>query len=269
MSHVKDLRKEAKKAVLSLAKGNWYFLRERSGLLADIKEGQHPKIILYMCSDSRVQMDSIAPYVFTEYDPLNRIFTIENAGNRLDHPMLSASATYGAVHVPETSLLFIMGHTGCGAVKGSLMGEEQINLERDDLAKYLLQIKTYLEGNFRNQKALQGDDLFDGSSQSLSALAELNVDFQVATTLSRYKDLVDSSKITVVGGMFDIHGNYKSRKGQLGHLIITNFNGVTELDDIRKSLALGLEYNVERLTKGIPSDKIRLMVYKTEFYLAK
>lgn len=261
MSEVSDLSGLAKEQIVSLARGNNEFISNNS-IPDHLTKGQQPSIILYMCSDSRIQMNHIAPLSKEGYDPLNRIFTIENAGNRIDHPSFSASGSYAGMHISSTSLLCILGHTGCGAVDAvSTMGEDSIKKELPDLAEYLLQMKTYLTGNFKGLSNFKGEDVFSDSISARSSLAELNVDFQVATALNIYRKLVDAGKLTVIGGMTDLHNLYGKQRGKI---YITNFNGVTNVNSLE---GLSLDENSKRLTGGIPPDKIKLMQYETKWQL--
>lgn len=82
--------------------------RTRAGLAA----GQKPHTIVLSCSDSRVPPE----IVFDQ--GLGQVFTIRTAGHVLDAPSI-ASIEYALEHLGAT-LIVVMGHESCGAVKAAL-----------------------------------------------------------------------------------------------------------------------------------------------------
>ncbi|MEW6584829.1 MAG: carbonic anhydrase [Nitrospirota bacterium] len=75
-------------------------------------KGQKPFAIVVACSDSRVP-----PEILFDQG-LGDIFVIRVAGNVVD-PIALGSIEYGAEHL-HSPLLFILGHTKCGAVTATL-----------------------------------------------------------------------------------------------------------------------------------------------------
>ena len=85
-------------------------------------KGQKPFAIVITCSDSRVPPELL-------FDQgLGDIFVIRVAGNVLD-PIALGSVEYGAEHL-HAPLVFILGHTKCGAVTATLeaKGEPEGNI---------------------------------------------------------------------------------------------------------------------------------------------
>ncbi len=80
-----------------------------AALRETLVKGQAPFAVIVTCSDSRV-MDN---FVFDQ--EMGRIFTIREAGNCPDIQGV-ASVEYAAEHL-GSSLVIVMGHTFCGAVK--------------------------------------------------------------------------------------------------------------------------------------------------------
>ena len=77
---------------------------------------QHPFAAVLSCSDSRVPPEIV-------FDVgLGDLFTIRVAGNIVDNAVLG-SIEYGAEHL-NVPLVVVLGHTGCGAVKATLEGDE-------------------------------------------------------------------------------------------------------------------------------------------------
>ena len=78
-------------------------------------EGQHPFAVVLCCSDSRV-----APEIIFD-QKLGELFVIRNAGNVIDKHVLG-SIEYAVEHL-GTALVVVMGHSCCGAVTATHIGE--------------------------------------------------------------------------------------------------------------------------------------------------
>lgn len=79
---------------------------------AKLADGQHPYAIVLSCSDSRVPAEII-------FDcGLGELFVVRVAGNVVA-PSLVGSVEY-AVTTFGTSLVVVMGHTCCGAIRATL-----------------------------------------------------------------------------------------------------------------------------------------------------
>ncbi|MCR5660262.1 MAG: carbonic anhydrase [Bacteroidales bacterium] len=84
-------------------------------LRGKLSEGQHPFAVVLCCSDSRV-----APEIIFD-QKLGDLFVIRNAGNVIDKHVLG-SIEYAVEHL-GTSLVVVMGHSCCGAVTATHLGE--------------------------------------------------------------------------------------------------------------------------------------------------
>ena len=107
-----DLLKEGNARFVSgnlTPKDNYSELREQ------LSKGQHPFAIVLCCSDSRV-----APEIIFD-QKLGDLFVIRNAGNVIDKHVLG-SIEYAVEHL-DTSLVVVMGHSCCGAVTATHLGE--------------------------------------------------------------------------------------------------------------------------------------------------
>lgn len=100
-----------------LMKGNQRFvqnLKANRNLLQQVNEtrdGQHPFAVILSCMDSRTS----AELVFDQ--GLGDIFSIRIAGNFASNNILG-SIEYAA-GVAGAKLIVVLGHTGCGAIKGA------------------------------------------------------------------------------------------------------------------------------------------------------
>ena len=90
-------------------KDNYATLREQ------LSAGQHPFAVVLCCSDSRV-----APEIIFD-QKLGDLFVIRNAGNVIDKHVLG-SIEYAVEHL-GASLVVVMGHSCCGAVTATHLGE--------------------------------------------------------------------------------------------------------------------------------------------------
>jgi carbonic anhydrase len=105
-------------ALVLLKKGNQRFvdnLKVNRNLLQQVNEtseGQHPFAVIISCMDSRTS----AELVFDQ--GLGDIFSIRIAGNVINQGIL-ASAEFGC-KVVGAKIIVVLGHTKCGAIKGSI-----------------------------------------------------------------------------------------------------------------------------------------------------
>lgn len=154
---------------------------------------QSPDVTVVMCSDSRVQPSSVHD------DPKGRLFTIRNIGNQIDTN--EGSVDFGVL-ILKTPLLFILGHTGCGAVEAAMKGytnlPESIQFELDTI------------------------DVGDAKGEKDALINNINNQIEVA--LEKYQDLIKKKELFVVGAIYDIHNIFGYGNGSL---IFTNVNGDT------------------------------------------
>lgn len=79
---------------------------------AKLVGGQHPRVILFGCGDSRVA----AEIIFDQ--GLGDMFVVRNAGHVVDESVLG-SIEYG-LEILEIPLIVVLGHDSCGAVRATL-----------------------------------------------------------------------------------------------------------------------------------------------------
>jgi carbonic anhydrase len=103
-----------------LIEGNKRFvagkLRNRNlvALRGSLANGQHPKIVVLTCSDSRVSPELLFD------QSLGDLFVVRSAGNIAD-AISVGSIEYAVEHLGST-MLIILGHTKCGAVAAAYSG---------------------------------------------------------------------------------------------------------------------------------------------------
>ena len=113
---------DPQKAIETLTSGNARFVAgtltqkdDYAALREQLSAGQHPFAVVLCCSDSRV-----APEIIFD-QKLGDLFVIRNAGNVIDKHVLG-SIEYAVEHL-GASLVVVMGHSCCGAVTATRMGE--------------------------------------------------------------------------------------------------------------------------------------------------
>jgi len=158
------------------------------------QDSQNPLITLVTCSDSRIQLQSISQH------PINQVFVVRNIGNQIS--TAAGSIDYGILHF-KTPLLFIMGHSNCGAIHAFLAGyENEVNPIKEELNQLPLVVKE--------------------NRQNIVESITSNVHFQVEAAIDRYQNLVEKGELTVAGAYYDFANGYGRGYGKL---ILLNING--------------------------------------------
>ena len=114
-----------RQALLSILEGNKRFYtgkplcpNQNEARRKELLSSQNPNIAILSCADSRIPPEII-------FDQgIGDIFVIRNAGNILDSLTLG-SLEYAARHL-KVSLIIVLGHEDCGAVKSSLSGGKEL-----------------------------------------------------------------------------------------------------------------------------------------------
>ncbi|MBS1853585.1 MAG: carbonic anhydrase [Acidobacteria bacterium] len=176
-----------------LMKGNLRFISGKLRpvsivpLRRSLTEGQHPKVIVLACSDSRV-----APEILFDKN-LGDLFVVRSAGNIADKIGIG-SMEYAAEHL-GASVLVVLGHEKCGAVAAACSTEKMPtpNLEAivDKISPAVSQAKGHpgpdglLETAIREnvlqsahdvlrQSALLQDEVNEGKLTIIEAVYEMN-----------------------------------------------------------------------------------------------
>lgn len=176
-------------ALEALRKGNERFLNNlkvNRNYLQEVeatKDGQAPFAVVVSCMDSRTS----AEIIFDQ--GLGDLFSIRIAGNVVT-PEVIASCEY-ACKVVGSSLLVVLGHTGCGAVQGAIN-----NVKLGHLNTILDRIKE----NATFDKAAPPEKLqrFVTEENVKAGVVELQEQSAVL------RDLLNNNKIKIVGGIYDI-----------------------------------------------------------------
>ena len=179
-------------------------------VFAEYRDAQQPRATVVTCSDSRVHTSAF------DETPENDVFMIKNIGNQIENA--EGSVEYGVDHL-NTPVLFVIGHTGCGAVKAAMDG---------DLSKLSKPVRHELE-----HLKLPELTAKDGSAAWAEAVVA-NVRNQVAHAVEHFGGRVQQGKLTVVGAVYD----FRNDLGQgAGKITIVDVNGNDEPDRMKGFVA--------------------------------
>jgi carbonic anhydrase len=150
---------------------------------------QFPVAVVLGCIDSRVSSEII-------FDQgLGDIFSARVAGNVLDDDILGSMEF--ACKVAGAKLIAVIGHSHCGAVKGACSGAQL-----DHLSGLLEKIRPSVS---EAHKELPGVAATDGKFvERVAALHVEHVVKQIREQSTVLRDLIDSGKAGIVGGMYDL-----------------------------------------------------------------
>jgi carbonic anhydrase len=183
------------KALEMLKEGNKRFVNNKMrkrDLLAQVKKtskGQFPFAAIVSCLDSRTQPE----YLFDQ--GIGDIFVARVAGNFVNDDILGSLEF--ATKLAGAKLIVIIGHNGCGAVRGAC-DKAQLGL----LTATLANINPAVD-------AVQGDykPRTSQNEKFVQAVAEKNVKLSMQKLRSRsvvLREMIDKGEIGLVGAMYDV-----------------------------------------------------------------
>lgn len=189
--------KNAAEAVILLKEGNKRFVdmrMEHPNLTIISREtaaktAQKPFAVVLGCSDSRVPVE----YIFDR--GIGDVFVIRVAGNVVMDADVIGSAEYAVEHL-GASLLVVMGHTGCGAVKAGISGLPLTGSIRDIQKK----IETVAVRVRAENPDLSGDELMTG-------VVKANVLQAKRDLLDRSEDIrheMSEEKLTILTALYNM-----------------------------------------------------------------
>lgn len=185
------------KAILILKEGNERFqnnLKANRNLLQQVnetKDGQFPFATILSCIDSRVS----AELVFDQ--GLGDIFSIRIAGNFVNEDVLG-SMEY-ACKLENTKLIVVLGHTGCGAIKGACDHVRLGNLTAL-VNKIEPAVEAVVEPRAPTQRNSRNLEFVDAvSKQNVIMTLE-----QIQLQSPILREMEAKGEIAIVGAMYDI-----------------------------------------------------------------
>jgi carbonic anhydrase len=147
---------------------------------------QHPNVVVLSCSDSRV-----GPEVVFDQS-LGDLFVVRSAGNIADAIGLG-SIEYAVDHL-GSSMIVVMGHTSCGAVKAACSGEK---MPTTNLQAIVDQIDPAV---IRAKQHAQGDELVEAAvRENVRQSAK-----DILTHSSVLKHAADEGKLTIIEAVYSL-----------------------------------------------------------------
>lgn len=194
-----------------LKRGNGRFInnmrmnRNYLELVNETKDGQKPFACILSCMDSRAPAETI-------FDQgIGDIFSIRIAGNVITDNILGCLEF--ATAVAGSKLIVVMGHTGCGAIKGACD-----NVQMGNLTTLLDKIRPVID--------METDTTADRSSKNMvfvDKIAAMNVKYSIEQILEEspiIRQLIEEDKIGLVPAMYDIatgEVNFYTEEAVLNH----------------------------------------------------
>jgi len=197
-----EIINKSEQVITELLAGNARFLAGESikcshSSLRKLKDfaqtGQVPKAIVLCCSDSR------APVEMVFDQDIGDLFVIRVAGN-IVAPSLVGSVEFAASTF-GTSLVLVMGHTGCGAVKATLDHiTESHTLASENIHDIVSRIKPHIFP-IAQMGAMKDEEKLD---RAIAANVRASVN-QLSHSSRLIEGLVLEGKITILGAVLDLH----------------------------------------------------------------
>ncbi len=148
---------------------------------------QHPFAAILGCADSRV-----SPALAFD-QTRGRLFVVRLAGNFADDNGI-ASLEYAA-SVLGTSLIMVLGHTECGAIKAAI----DVVTNGESLPGHLTGLVSYLKAPVEKVRSQSGSILDNAIRENVA----LNVQ-KIQTSEPVLSALVKENHLKVVGGIYDL-----------------------------------------------------------------
>ncbi len=153
----------------------------------ELAESEHPYAIILTCADSRLSPEAI----FDE--SLGRLFVVRVVGNVSD-PVILGSIEYAAEHL-HASLLVVMGHESCGAVKAAVANGPV----PPNIAKIIQRLRPAVE-----KARVYGRS----ENDVIDAAIKENVRYQ--TKMMTFEsdvlgELVHEHKLNIIGSVYNLH----------------------------------------------------------------
>ncbi|MEI6225326.1 MAG: carbonic anhydrase [Deltaproteobacteria bacterium] len=178
-----------------LVDGNTRFVEEKqaprdlgAARRQELAKGQHPRVAVLSCSDSRVPPE----LVFDQQ--LGEVFVVRTAGNVADGVALG-SIDYAVEHL-DIPVLVVLGHRSCGAVKAALEAREKGLHPHGNVSQVLKLVMPAVDLAAR----AKAPDL-------LNASIEANVDLEAKRLLKQSPILasrVKAGKLKIVTAIYDL-----------------------------------------------------------------
>lgn len=184
-----------KDAIEKLQRGNARFisnLKSNRDLLRQVNEtsdSQYPFAFILSCIDSRTS----AELIFDQ--GLGDVFSCRIAGNILNEDILGSMEF--ACKVAGSKLVMVLGHTGCGAIKGACD-----HVELGNLTSLLQKVEPAIA-----KETTISDNRTSSNEEFVNKVTELNIRHTIERIEQEspiIKEMHDNGEIAIVAGMYDV-----------------------------------------------------------------
>ena len=158
---------------------------------AELATGQQPWAVIVGCADSRVPPDVI-------FDAgLGDLFVVRVAGNTAVDPFVLGSVEYALAHL-GSPLVLVLGHEGCGAVKGAVAAATEGATEPGSIGEVIAPIVPVVQGVVEDEHGLSADELLDRSVRAnvAAAVADLKARSEVVA------ERLEAGEVKVTGAEY-------------------------------------------------------------------
>lgn len=152
---------------------------------AQLVKGQSPFAVIVSCSDSRVPPELL----FNQ--GMGDLFVIRTAGNIVD-PITLGSLEYAVDHL-HSSLVVVLGHDKCGAIKAAVDGGEA----HGSIGAMMDKIKPAVQ--IAKAAGAVGEALYEKAADE-----NIKTTIQEIETSSIVKHLIAEGKLSVIGAKYDL-----------------------------------------------------------------
>ncbi|MBR9910905.1 MAG: carbonic anhydrase [Gammaproteobacteria bacterium] len=180
-----ELLMDGNKRFMNNLKANRNLLQQAN----ETSDGQHPFAIVLSCIDSRTS----AELIFDQ--GLGDIFSVRIAGNIINEDILGSMEF--ACKVAGSKIIAVLGHSGCGAVKGACD-----HVEMGNLTALLSKIRPAVD----DEKSVK-ENRTSQNSEFVDKVTLLNVKRTMKSIMQRstiLKEMVDKNEIMLVGGIHEL-----------------------------------------------------------------
>lgn len=195
------------KALESLDSGNRRFVQGKSvhphcdiEVRSELAKSQHPFAVVVGCADSRVSPEII-------FDQgIGDLFVVRTAGNLVDDFALG-SIEYAVQHL-GASLIIVLGHERCGAVKATVDFVEPVEAEAAkhdghghvaDEPHYVFSLLEAIRPAVEKSKYQPGDRLQNAVFENIR-----QVSWKVTNCKGPLGEAIRANKVKIVGGCYDL-----------------------------------------------------------------
>lgn len=181
-------------AINKLKEGNQRFVnkqmseRDLNAQVDDTSTGQAPFAVVLGCIDSRVP----AELIFDQ--GIGDIFNCRIAGNFVNNDILGSLEF--SCKVAGSKAIIVLGHGGCGAIKGACD-----HVELGNLTGMLDKLMPAVDG------VEEEGDRSSANADFVQSVVDKNIELTVAAIKARsevLKEMLDNGEIDIVGAMYDI-----------------------------------------------------------------